>query len=278
MSAGLVRLQAIRRILVALDGSDESLAAVDAAVALAAHLGAELEALFVEDIDLLRLAELPCARVISLARLELEHTDRAHMERRLRLRAARAEGAVLRRAGTLGVHATFRSVRGEVAPEVLTAATTADLLSLGRAGPSPTGHNRLGSTLQAALASGRPLLVAGRRPHSGRGLLAAYDGAGSSQRALDLAAELASSVGQPLTVVIVAGTPAEAGQLAGEAHALLDSLGVHADMLYAWAEPAPALLASARRLRPALLVLGLSDREEAAHVLQDARCPLLLVP
>ena len=48
-----------RRILVALDASAHSHAALAAAVALAARLHAEIEGLFVEDINLLRLAELP---------------------------------------------------------------------------------------------------------------------------------------------------------------------------------------------------------------------------
>ena len=49
----------IQRILVAVDASPPSFAALEAAVELAATLGAELIVLFVEDIALLRLAESP---------------------------------------------------------------------------------------------------------------------------------------------------------------------------------------------------------------------------
>ncbi|MBK7177644.1 MAG: universal stress protein [Chloroflexi bacterium] len=52
----------IQRILVALDASPHSLAALEAAIDLAERLDAELQGLFVEDINLLRLAQLPFAR------------------------------------------------------------------------------------------------------------------------------------------------------------------------------------------------------------------------
>lgn len=54
----------IRRILVALDTSPSSQAALEAAVALAERLNAEVCGLFVEDVDLLRVAESPYAREI----------------------------------------------------------------------------------------------------------------------------------------------------------------------------------------------------------------------
>ncbi|PKN22384.1 MAG: hypothetical protein CVU64_24985, partial [Deltaproteobacteria bacterium HGW-Deltaproteobacteria-21] len=54
----------IRRILVAMDPSYRSVGALDVAAELAARLGAELSAVFVEDVDLLHLAELPFAMEI----------------------------------------------------------------------------------------------------------------------------------------------------------------------------------------------------------------------
>ena len=54
----------IRRILVAVDASTHSLAALEAASVLAEVLNAELVGIFVEDINLLRLAGLPFAREV----------------------------------------------------------------------------------------------------------------------------------------------------------------------------------------------------------------------
>ena len=54
----------IKRILVALDASAANRTALQTAALLASELQAELQALFVEDINLLRLAELPFAREV----------------------------------------------------------------------------------------------------------------------------------------------------------------------------------------------------------------------
>ena len=279
MSAGMVHLQAIRRILVAVDGSDQSLAALEAAATLAAQLEAELEALFVEDADLLRLADLPCGRVLSLLLLEAERTDRERMERQLRLQAARAQDAVRRRAAALGVRASFRAVRGEVVSEILAAAAGADLLTLGKAGRGRVRRVSSGSTLQAALAAGRPLLVAGDPSWAGQGLLAVYDGSAAGARAR----ELASGSGQEQNTVILARWAAEAEQLAARAREQLAGPGVSAGLSYSWGEPAAAILAAVRRTRPALLLLGLEagdgdGQERAARILERVNCPLLLVP
>ena len=53
---------AVKRILIALDPSRRGQSALQAAAHLAAGTGAELAGLFVEDINLLRMAGLPFAR------------------------------------------------------------------------------------------------------------------------------------------------------------------------------------------------------------------------
>jgi nucleotide-binding universal stress UspA family protein len=266
---------AIRRILVAVDGSAHSLAALEAAATLAAQLQAELEALFVEDVDLLRLADLPCARVVSLSLQQTERTDRARMERQLRLQAARARASLEQRAAALGVRATFRSVRGKVIAQVLDAAGEADLLTLGRAGHGGMSRPRGGSTLQAALAAGRLLLVAESRGTAGQGLLAVYDGSEASGRALTLAGQLAAKSAQLLSVLILPGSAAEAERWASQVRRRLAGLGVTPDLSYSWTEPGTAVLAAARRVRPALLLLSC---EHANRVLEAVHCPLLVVP
>lgn len=77
----------VRRILVALDVSQHSLAALEAAVKLAARMQAELLGLFVEDLNLLRVAGLRSARQIRYPSATAEPLDLAAMERDLRVRA-----------------------------------------------------------------------------------------------------------------------------------------------------------------------------------------------
>ena len=71
---------AVRRILVALNAVSDSHAAIERAAAMAADHEAELAGLFVEDLDLLRLCELPGHEVV-LATGAARPTDRREMER-----------------------------------------------------------------------------------------------------------------------------------------------------------------------------------------------------
>jgi len=274
-------LATIQRILVAVDGSEHSLAALEAACSLAAQLHAEIEALFVEDDDLLRLAELPCARVLSTLLMEPEPTDRDRMERLLRLLAARSQEALQRHSVALGVRARFRSVRGRVVAELQAAAGEADLLSLGKAGHGQSGLAGPGSTLRAALDAGRPVLVVERRPRVGHGLLAVYDGSTGSARALATAAEIAAGTGQELTVLIL-GHAAAMDALSREAVEIVARHGTSPRLTFSWAQPVIAIPAAVRRVRPALVVLstGEGDRSEerAGPLIKAIDCPLLLVP
>ena len=71
----------IQRILVALDASPHSQAALDAAATLAARVSAELQGLFIEDVNLLRLAELPFAREVGSFTATHRRLDARDLER-----------------------------------------------------------------------------------------------------------------------------------------------------------------------------------------------------
>jgi len=200
----------IRHILVALDASTHSLAAVEAAADLAAAMQAEMDGLFVEDINLIRLASLPCTREVrhttSVASLDLEQ-----MERALKAQAAEARQALAAAARRAHVQWSFRVARGRVAHEVLAAAAAADLVTLGKLGRSRSPQARLGSTALRALA-GAPialLLVEHWRvgAHGLRPVLVVYDGSEGAGRALEAAARLAEAGRVSLTVVLLADDP-----------------------------------------------------------------------
>jgi nucleotide-binding universal stress UspA family protein len=197
----------LRRILVALDASAHSLAAVEAAADLAAAMQAEMEGLFVEDINLIRLASLPCTREVrhtaSLASLDLEQ-----MERALKAQAAEARQALAAAARRAHVQWSFHVARGRVAHEVLAAAAAADLVTLGKLGRSRSPQARLGSTVLRVLA-GAPvaLLLVEQwrvRAHGLRPVLVVYDGSEGAGRALQAAVRLAEASGVNLTVVLLA--------------------------------------------------------------------------
>ncbi|NIV32483.1 MAG: universal stress protein, partial [Anaerolineae bacterium] len=121
----------IRRILVALDASPHSLAALEAAVDLAARFEAELAGLFVEDENLLRLADLPFVSEIGVFTATRRRVDGGEMERQIRVQGRRVREIFTVRTRRAQVTWSFRVVRGTVLSEVLSAASEADVLVLG---------------------------------------------------------------------------------------------------------------------------------------------------
>ncbi len=207
----------IRHILVALDASRYSLAALRAATELAASLEAELEGIFVEDVNLLRAAGSPVAREVQYPFVAGARLDRKRMERELRAQAEQARRALEMACERRQVRWSFRVVRGEVAPEVLAAALEADLLSLGKASRPFTRRGRMGSTARAVTsqALGSVLLLqrdAGIEPP----VMVTYNGSAASRRALQMAAHLGRKKEGYLVVVVVAATADEEYRLQAE--------------------------------------------------------------
>lgn len=178
----------IKRILVALDASPHSLAALEAAVELAARFQAELAGLFVEDENLLRLANLPFVQEVGLFSAHRRRVEIRELERQIRGLGRRARRVFIRTTEHIQVTRSFRVVRGSVLPEVLSAASEADMLVLGRAGWSLLQRERLGSTVRGILPERFGMaLILKEKTCLGVPLAVVYDGSPAAERALDAA-------------------------------------------------------------------------------------------
>ncbi|HET7293785.1 MAG TPA: universal stress protein, partial [Vicinamibacteria bacterium] len=204
-----------RRIVVALDASPASLAALEAAGRLAARLQAELLGLFVEDVNLRRLVELPMASHYSLSSGSGLRLDAPALESQLRELAARARTALDALASRLALHASFRVARGSVTTELLTAAGEGDLLILGRAGHSLARHEGLGGTARsAARDSPGPVLLLPPGASLAGPVVVVQDASATSRPALEAGRRIAEVLGEELVVLATAPTEAEAAELA----------------------------------------------------------------
>jgi nucleotide-binding universal stress UspA family protein len=218
----------IRRILVALDASTSSLNALQTAVDLAARFDAELLGLFVEDINLLRLAQLPFAREISFFSSRSRRIAPQEMELQLRTQAARIRKVLAGAAERFGVHWEFRTARGDVGTEVLSAGDEADLVVMGKIGRSLPGIQRSGSTVRTLLLqrTGMTMILKTRVQFIRTPVVAVYDNTVSSGKILDTAVYLAQLHDAPLIVFIVAETVEEAEAHKHHASEHLRHLGI----------------------------------------------------
>lgn len=185
------------RIVVALDGSMYGLVALEAAASVAAALHAELVGLFVEDVNLLRLAQLPFAKEISYLAAAPRKLDVAQMTRQLQARATQARQQLRQMAEEREVHWSFRVVRGMIADELLGATPETDLLVLGRVSRPRALKPVLGSTARTVVArTTRSILLIPSGADLERPVLVLYDGSAGGQRALILAGKLAQATGR----------------------------------------------------------------------------------
>ena len=181
----------MRRIAVTLDALEVSAQALEHAVHLAERMGAQVEGIFIEDIDLIEISELPFVKEVRrVSRSEIA-INLARMEQELRALARRAERLLSEQASRHNVAWSFRTWRGSIDSDLLAADIEADVLS------------RLG----AVLARGRNI----QRRSTGVAVL--YTGSDASMRALDTANKLASDPQRELIVLVPVEDDADAIRL-----------------------------------------------------------------
>lgn len=257
------------RVLVALDASPQSQAALRAAAMVAAAMQAELQGLFVEDANLFHLCDSPFCREIGLRTAMVRQLESQTVERQLRVLAAEMRRSLARVAGEAQVRWSFQVTRGSVEHELLAAAENSVLLSLGRT--SWLTGSRLGSTTRTVVQRTlRPLLILGNHDGLTHPLTVIYNGSTSADRALALAVRLAQRDGHAFNILLVGQADAEVWQT--KIAPVLEAETVQPTFLQI--ESISALAALLQRMKNNSLVLPL----EYAELLTTIDGPVLLVP
>lgn len=194
------------RILVLLDASRASLAALEEAVERAASGQTELHALFVEEVGLLRSAGFPFTREIGAVSGAIRPIDVSAVEAAMRRQAARARRILEQAVAGHHVRYSLSVRRGTVFTEVCTLADPKDLVVLGRVGWSAAPGRMLGSTARALAreAPGSVLLWTMGAVHREGPVVVVVDDFEASTGALAMALSSARARSRPLTVIRVA--------------------------------------------------------------------------
>lgn len=234
------------------------------------EFSAEVAGLFLEDVDLFRLAELPFSHQISRLTSRARPLSTVELEREVRVQAVRAERALRLTAERAGLKWSFRRMRGRLdmvahaAPDVSLLLLTARTHGVASAGE----NSALGRALRA-----------GEGQQEVRPVVVVYRGSRVGASALQAARRISTRTNRRLDVFLVAATPEDEAELRAQAVELIGTQVAHF-------ERTPALesetLRNAMRGRaPALLVLGveagLSEHLKGRLMLESIGCPVLLV-
>jgi nucleotide-binding universal stress UspA family protein len=269
-------------ILVALDASPHSRAALEAATELATGLRAELLGLYVEDINLLKLAGSSFAWETSFLSASRRQLSTSEIERQLRAQASRIRRAMAVTAGRAQVPWSFRVARGAIASELLTAAAEADLVILGKTGRSLAGRRRLGSTARTVLAQATCLtLVLQQGARLRLPVVVVYDGSPMARKALDASIHLVRGKNGYLTVFILADERDMAKSLQTDVAEWLRERGMEAG--YRWLVGVDVTRLTELVEEEGCGVLVIPSQGSRLHnemfltLLDEVECPVLLV-
>ncbi len=187
-------------VVVAINSARRCGETLELATALAAGVGADLEVVFVENADLLRLADLPVTREIDRISGRSRELDSRRMLRALHCEARRLRQELARIGRASSVRSTLRVVRGHYLTEALAVSARVELTFVhSTRHPLPGEHlpSARGRSIAAGETPGRTPRVAGRNP-----LWTLFDGSPASHRALAVAARLADILACQLVVVL----------------------------------------------------------------------------
>lgn len=260
----------IKRILVALDASQTNRTALQAAASLATQLQAELQALFVEDVNLLRLAELPFAREMVFGSREGRRITLANMERQIQQQATQLRSFVETLARQQQLKVDFKVLRGHISNELCLAAQQMDLLILGKNTQLLQQSLKLGSVSQDVLAAVNcNVLLLQHGAVIARPVAVLFDGSETSQRALQLAIQLAHSDHEQLNVFYPAVSTQRQQQLRTQVEHLTKPLGIEVGEVLLASNTSDALLQASLKFDIRVFVVEADTETFSPAVIRD---------
>lgn len=255
------------RIIVALNACRRDLGALEIAATLATRRGCELQAVFVEEMNLLNIAELPFIKEIDRLSGTEREFDQTRIARAHRARLSEIQQALDRLIERRQIRASLKIVRGHFVPTVLSFVGEVDVLVLSRRGETQSGGPVAGKSGPGG----------GRGSTSDRPIWAIVDGSEESLAALWVAADIAATEPCALYVAL----PANQEALAAELRARLTANPAASPPVVRvnTVEPfdAPALLRSIRQSGCRMLIVKRADGELLENVAEAAECPVILV-
>jgi hypothetical protein len=262
-------------VVVAIDMSAASMLALEAAAEIAAIIGAEVHGVLVEDINLVRLAQLPDSAELGVVSASRRELDVEHLERSLAALAGRARHELSQAASRARVAWSFEVVRGAVLNEVLRVAEGAGLVALGRSGAS-FGRDRPGSTARGVLAAGRQSLWL-QHPSGAPGQVVLVCGSDAAPEAAVAAAARLKRAGRDGVAVLVTASTIE--RAAEVERVVLASLAAHhvtpTTSRLLVVSTADQVVSAVKLLRPGVLVLAAND-PHVFRLLDEVSCSLLV--
>lgn len=254
----------VRRIAIAFSATGVERRYLEALTQLAAEHTAEVTAVFIEDTDMIRAANLPFAVELCRSSNVVRQVESAQLERQMKERASVVEKSLAHSAERSGIQWSFTTVRQPESSAIMETARAVDLTML-----SGSRRFHLTPAVTHDRGSGKP------RDR----VVVIIDRSSAARRGLEVALRLADIRRAALSVIVLAGTQQVADRLAAT---VAEQCGERELDLHTLTRPAfGELLGHTAGLRAdaVFLPIGLVESTpERIHELNESLdCPVLIV-
>lgn len=166
----------VERILVSLDSSNHSFAALKSAVELARHYKAILKGVFIEDVALLSLAEMPFHQEVGEYSAIVREISTDDISRGIFVQSRWVIRTFQKLINQTDLQGNIAVLRGNVIQIIEQETGNCDLLIIGKSGTSPLKRQKLGSTTKALIQNQqRAMLLVEEGNHLGFPLIVFFD-------------------------------------------------------------------------------------------------------
>lgn len=269
-------------ILVALDSSQHSRAALEFAAEIANLMEANLQGLFVHDAQWLRISRLPSAFEINERTGEITPIVQESIEEQIKILEQNIKEHFELISEQNKLKHTWKSVQGTVRDKVLEAAHDADLITIGKIGRSFYKSGKLGSTARAVIQeSDKPVLILQEGFRLKDKIITVFDGTDTSKTGVKLAALLAEKNNNKLVVIDLTHGIHEADETEKELDKILDYSAQDLDILTLKDPNIGKFLFLLNRLNGGLLVIPKTEQytkySNIERILEAVNSPVLLM-
>ena len=266
------------RVLAGFGGLADEVATIDAALALARAMHAEITGHFVEESNLLDFAGLPFARVVRATGRTATTVEAGHMKQELAHAASTWRRALVAKAERSRITCRFDTSTGEYCSEIARVTAASDFVVINPANVARHGRARARTVLESIPAyAGLVVLPEHRKNEKGPVLLLL--GAQTDHDAPELAQRLAEAAG---TDLVIRATAASAADEANMRRRIAAAIGPGAQMTFTKAAtPDADPIADIAALKPSFIVWpgwnAGTDKDRAEELLRATGAPLLLL-
>jgi nucleotide-binding universal stress UspA family protein len=269
------------RILVALDTSRAGRSALESAALLAKAMHSELVGLFVEDSDLMALADLPFSRVVRHSGV-IQDLDRDALRKEVEAHAAAARSLIRSVAVEHHLRWSFRSVRGNHRTEISAAAAQVDIVCVSGGRRGRYHRSPMENPVRLVRERNAPVLVAGQMAgRIDKPIAVIVDNADFSAESIRLAGKIAAQAQTELVVLEFLPIDSDVAAIRGGLRETIPPEVKMRTILIGRDDPC-ALLDTLRRSDYSVVLYGVGPDPQSPswldYVTDAGECPLLLVP